>query len=313
MTGADRRAVKLIVFPGGFSWPVWVAEDQGFFARRRVAVEVITTPGSVFQWSTLADARADLAITLMDNVIAYREGQGARGVLVSDAIALMAVDTRAMPTLMTTPDIRTYDGLRGKPLAVAALLTGNALELRGMLERGGLTNADYLLEQAGGVTQRYEAITRHVYAGSLFNAPLDAQLKAMGFHALDSASSLLRRFQGHVVTRRRGWADAHREVVVDFLRALLDALAWLYAPANRAAALALYAAHLEGVTADAAATAYAVLFDPVSGFPASGDLDVEGVANVLRLRETYGEPRTTLRQPAAYYDLTFLAQAAGHA
>ena len=313
MTGADRRVVKLIVFPGGFNWPVWVAEDQGFFARRGVAVEVMTTPGSVFQWSTLAEGRADLAITLMDNVVAYREGQGARGVLVDDAIALMAVDTRAMPTLMTTPDIETYDGLRGKTLAVDALLTGNALVLRGMLARGGLTSADYFLEQAGGVTQRYEAMTRHAYAGSLFNAPLDAQLKAMGFHALDSASSLLRRFQGHVVTSRQAWAEAHRDVVVDFLRALLDALAWLYAPANRAAALALYAARLERGTADAAATAYAVLFDPVSGFPASGDIDVEGVANVLRLRETYGEPRTTLRQPAAYYDLTFLAQAAGHA
>jgi ABC-type nitrate/sulfonate/bicarbonate transport system substrate-binding protein len=307
---AANRAVRLIVFPGGFNWPVWVAEDRGFFAQRGVRVEVATTPGSVFQWSALAEGRADLAITLMDNVVAYREGQGAPGVLVPDAIALMAVDTRAMPTLMTTPDIGTYAELKGKTLAVDALITGNALVLRGMLEHGELTSADYRLEQAGGVTQRFEAMTRQEYAGSLFNAPLDAELKAMGFHALDSASSLLSQFQGHVVATRRGWAGAHRGVVVDFLRALLDALDWLYVPANREKAFAIYIEHMQSAATDAAATAYSVLFDAANGFPANGEIDVEGIGNVLELRARYGEPRKTLDHASAYYDATFLAEAA---
>lgn len=306
---AANRAVRLIVFPGGFNWPVWVAEDRGFFARRGVRVEVATTPGSVFQWSTLAKGRADLAITLMDNVVAYREGQGAPGVLVPDAIALMAVDTRAMPTLMTTPDIASYGELKGKTLAVDALITGNALVLRGMLEHGGLTAANYRLEQAGGVTQRFEAMTRQEYAGSLFNAPLDAELKAMGFHALDSASSLMSQFQGHVVATRRGWAGAHRAGVVDFLRALLDALDWLYVPANREKAFAIYSEHMPSAATDAAAMAYSVLFDAANGFPANGEIDIEGIANVLELRAKYGKPPKTLGQASAYYDATFLAEA----
>ena len=49
--------VRLIVFPGGFNWPVWVAQRHGFFERRGVALELMTTPGSVFQWTTLADPR----------------------------------------------------------------------------------------------------------------------------------------------------------------------------------------------------------------------------------------------------------------
>ena len=306
-----NRAVRLIVFPGGFNWPVWVAEDCGFFARGRVRVEVATTPGSVFQWTALAEGRADVAITLMDNVVAYREGQGAPGVLVPDAIALMAVDTRAMPTLITTPGIETYAELRGKALAVDALVTGNALVLRGMLEHGGLSAADYRLEQAGGVTQRFDAMTRQQYAGSLFNSPLDAQLKAMGFHALDSASSLLSRFQGHVVAARRGWAGAHRAVVVDFLRAIVDALEWLYVPANREKAFAIYSERMQSAAKDAA-TAYSVLFDAANGFPANGKIDVEGIANVLELRAKYGEPRKTLSHASAYYDATYLAEAAAH-
>jgi len=302
--------VRLIVFPGGFNWPVWVAQRHGFFERRGVALELMTTPGSVFQWTTLAEGRADLAITLMDNVVAYREGQGAPGIVVPDAIALMGVDVRAMPTLVTTPAIRSYAELRGQRLAVDALVTGNALVLRGMLERGGLSSGDYRLEQSGGVAQRFEALTRHEYAGSLFNSPLDAQLIALGFHPLDSAQSLLGRFQGHVVAARRSWAEANRASVVSVLRALLGALAWLYAPENRDAAFELYRDNMPGATAQAAATAHSVLFDTASGFPRDGALDVEGIAAVLALRARYGEPNKVLREPAHYYDGGFLAEAA---
>ena len=45
----STELVKLVVFPGGFNWPVWAAADLGLFARRGIEVEVTLTPGSVFQ------------------------------------------------------------------------------------------------------------------------------------------------------------------------------------------------------------------------------------------------------------------------
>ncbi|MCZ7598620.1 MAG: hypothetical protein M5U09_14045 [Gammaproteobacteria bacterium] len=45
------------------------------FARHGVRIEVMETPGSVFQLVELVEGRADLAITLVDNVLAYREGR----------------------------------------------------------------------------------------------------------------------------------------------------------------------------------------------------------------------------------------------
>ena len=312
-TAADGRggaSVSLIVFPGGFNWPVWVAYDRGAFERRGIAVDVVTTPGSVFQWTKLMQREAQVAITLMDNVIAYREGQGAPGVVVDDAVALMGLDTRSMPTLVTAPDIRSYADLRGKLLAVDALTTGNALVLIGMLEAAGLTRDDYRLQQVGGVAQRFEGLRRGAFAASLFNAPLDAQLVAVGFNPLDSANSLLRRFQGHVVAVRSEWACSNRPLVVGFLRGLLDALAWLYEPRNRDEAFAIFERNMPGAGAGAAETAYGVLFDATSGFPRNGAIDVEGVAQVLALRSNYGRPKRTLREASAYCDATFLAEAA---
>ena len=71
------RRVRLIVFPGGFNWPVWVAQAKGLFAGNGIDVAVTPTPGSVYQLTGLVEGRFDMAITLIDNVSRfYREGQG---------------------------------------------------------------------------------------------------------------------------------------------------------------------------------------------------------------------------------------------
>jgi hypothetical protein len=66
----------VIVFPGGFNWPIWVAQDNGYFARGGIEVELTNTPNSVFQLINLIDGKFDIAMTAIDNVVAYMEGQG---------------------------------------------------------------------------------------------------------------------------------------------------------------------------------------------------------------------------------------------
>ncbi len=68
--------LRVIVFPGGSNWPLWVAQDQGFLAREKLAIEITPTPGSVFQLTNLIAGKFDIALTAIDNVIAYDERQG---------------------------------------------------------------------------------------------------------------------------------------------------------------------------------------------------------------------------------------------
>ena len=40
MPPAPPQTVNLIVFPGGFNWPVWVAQEKGLFAKHGIDVKV---------------------------------------------------------------------------------------------------------------------------------------------------------------------------------------------------------------------------------------------------------------------------------
>jgi len=304
-----ERTVRLVTFPGGFNWPIWVALEKDAFVRQGIALEVTPTPGSVVQLTGLIEGRFDIAITLIDNVVAYREGQGEVPAVGPDLFAFMAADTRVFPTLVTLPGITGYADLRGRTLSVDALNTGYALVLKAMLEQGGLSPGEYRLESVGGAQERYDAMLENKYAGCLLNSPFEGLLCARGYRVLDTAIAVLGTYQGQVAAARKAWASANRDAVVGFARAFVSALAWLRDPRNREEALAIYVRNTPGADAAAAATAHAILFDPVRGFPAEAAIDPEALARVIELRSRYGRPPMALGAPSEYYDPSFLAEA----
>ncbi len=303
---APLRTVRLVVFPGAFNWPVWAGVEQGFFARHGIELEITPTPGSVFQLTGLAGGDFDLAITLIDNVVAYREGQGEVPVVGPDLVAVMAADTRSYPTLITQPGIRSYADLRGRTLSVDAMNTGYALVLRAMLAHGGLEPGDYALESVGGAQQRYTTMLEGAYAGCLLNSPLEGMLEAQGYHRLDTALAVLGRYQGQVVATRRGWAKSHRDELTGFIRGFLDALRWLRQPHNRDAAHAVFRRNVPDADAAAPGVAHAILFDPATGFPPDGAIDPDAVAKVIELRSRFGVPPKRLGGVDDYVDTSFL-------
>jgi ABC-type nitrate/sulfonate/bicarbonate transport system substrate-binding protein len=303
------KTIRFVVFPGAFNWPVWVAGRMGWFAEAGLEVRITCTPGSVFQLTGLMDGAFDLGITLIDNVVAYREGQGEVPAVGKDLVGLMAHDTRTFPTLVTLPEVRSYGDLRGRTLSLDATTTGYAMVLYAMLEKGGLGRSDYRIESVGGVKQRFDALLARQHAGALFNSPFESLLEAQGFTRLDTARAVLSGYQGMVVAGRREWIAANRAAVGGFLRALLRAIAWLYDPANRTAAFKIHDEEIPGAPANSAATAYGILFHPEYGLPRDGRIDHDAVAAVLDLRSRFGVPARRLGAPQDYYDLRYLDEA----
>src|SRR5262245_36868933 len=303
------KPIELIVFPGGFNWPIWVAEEKGLFARNGVAVKITPTPGSAFQLTNLIDGKFDIAVTAIDNVIAYSEGQGAAPTKENpDLIAFMGGDNGFL-RLMAVPEVKTFADLKGKQISVDALTTGYAFVLLELLAKGGLKAGDYEVVSAGGVLQRFQALMEKKHAATLLISPFEVNAEAKGFTRLANATDVLGAYQGLVGATRRAWAKEREADLVGYVRAYLAALDWLFAPANKAEAVAILRKNLPNMSEELAQKSYDILAHPSQGFARRAELDVPGIRTVLALRSKYAQPAKQLSDPAKYYDLQFYEKA----
>jgi ABC-type nitrate/sulfonate/bicarbonate transport system substrate-binding protein len=306
---AADQPIALIVFPGGFNWPIWVAQEKGFFAANQVAVTITPTPSSVFQLTNLIDGQFDMAMTAIDNLIAYDEGQGeAPTSRPADLIAFMGGDNGFL-SLVAVPEVKSYADLKGKQLSVDARTTGYAFVLEKMLQKAGLKDDDYELVKAGGVLQRFEALLEKKHTATLLLSPFEVPAQAKGFTLLGYAIDVLDRYQGLVGATRRDWARDHPAALVGFIRGYIDGVEWLYRDANKAEALAILRKNLPSMSRELSGKAYNILLDAKHGFQHRARIDVDGVRTVLALRSEYGEPKKALTDPAKYYDPTWYDQA----
>jgi ABC-type nitrate/sulfonate/bicarbonate transport system substrate-binding protein len=303
------KPIELIVFPGGFNWPIWVAEEKGFFQRNGVSVKVTPTPGSAFQLTNLIDGKFDIAMTAIDNVIAYSEGQGAAPTKETpDIVAFMGGDNGFL-RLMAVPEVKSYSDLKGKQVSVDALTTGYAFVLLELLAKSGLKAGDYEIVTAGGVMQRFQALMEKKHAATLLISPFEVNAEAKGFTRLANAADQLSAYQGLVGATRRAWARERETDLVGYIRAYLAALDWLFEPANKAEAIAILRKNLPSMAEELAAKSYAILAHPSQGFARRAELDVPGIKTVLALRSKYAQPPKQLTDPAKYYDLQYYAKA----
>lgn len=307
---ADIAAVvNVIVFPGGFNWPIWAAQEKGYFTREGIKVNLTPTPSSVFQLQNLIEGKFDIGMTAFDNVVAYQEGQGEAQVSVTPDLFVFMGGDNGFLRLVTVPEVKSYADLRGKELSVDALTTGYAFVLQKMLQANGLERGHYSLVRAGGVLQRWEALREKKHAGTMLITPFEILAESMGFHRLGNAVDVLGRYQGLVGATRRSWAREHSKEVIGYIRAYRAGLTWLYDPANRSEALALLTKNVRGMAPELAAKTYDVLLAPTAGFDKNAAFDAEGARTVLKLRSEYGQPKKELTDPARYVDLSYYEQA----
>jgi ABC-type nitrate/sulfonate/bicarbonate transport system substrate-binding protein len=303
------QPLKIVAFAGASNLPFWVGQERGLFRREGVEPSLEITPNSVEMAKALYDGRYDLALTSVDNIVAYDEGQGeAQLAGPADFVALFSVDN-GMLSVMAAPGIGSLADLKGRIVSVDAMTTGFAFVLREMLAGNGLAEGDVTFVRVGGGAQRLAALLQGDQAATLLNTPLDLVAEAKGFRRLARARDMLGAYQGIVAATRRGTVDRLRAPLAGFTRGFHAAIAWLADDANRDEAVALLTRRIPGMERPLAERAYAALLDPSEGLYRDLRLDGEGLRTVLRLRSAYARPQKDLTDPARYIDATFLEDA----
>src|SRR6185437_2228018 len=297
--------ITVNVFPGGFNWPTFVAREKGFFERNGITVTLEETPNSVAQMTGLAEGKFDIAITAVDNIVAYAEGQGEAPIGPQpEFFAFMGSDSGFL-SLVVAPEIKTFAGLKRKTLSVDARTTGYAFVLFDMLRRNGLSQQDYRIETAGGMTQRWQALQERKQIGTLLSTPINILAKEQHFNQLARAVDVIGPYQGNVGATRRSWAQANRSKVIGFIRGYAQAIDWLYAKDNHDEAVRILLKNVPQMSPELAQQSYDELLDPRSGFFRKAQLNMQGLRTVLALRSRYAQPKKDLANPMKYYDPSY--------
>ena len=303
--------VSVISFGGGFNLPLWAARDQGFFARHGLVPDLTLTVDSKQVFSGLMDGRYQVAITAFDNIVAYQEGQGElKFDPPSDFFAFMGSDDGFL-SLVAVPEVRSFADLRGKTVSVDAMSNGFSFALREMLARNGLSESDVQWARAGATDRRFAALMERQHAATMLRAPFDIQARNRGFTQLATARDVIGPYLGIVGAARRSWAEANQATVVNFIAAYRDAVRWLKAPENRAAAQALLMANVPGMPPQVASQSAELMLHPQTGFFSDAQMQEQSARAVLALRSKLGEPRRELDDTGRYLDRRYWQRAMG--
>jgi ABC-type nitrate/sulfonate/bicarbonate transport system substrate-binding protein len=273
-----------------------VGRAKGFFADSGLEVEIIVTPNSTDQMRGLGKNSWQIVSTAFDNVLGWSGREGA------EIVAIAQVSEGATLPVYVRPEIKTWDDLRGKALAVDAVDTAYALVLRRVLRAHGLEmeRSDYTLMAKGTTGFRLDSmISGETFAGVL-NAPWDIKAGAAGMVRFADHREVLPDYPGGVFAVARKWAGENREILLRFLRVWKGALAWLHKAENRAEALKLVTAE-EKLDEKAAER-------KLAQSPSDGQLNLPGLQCVLDLRVQFGLTPPMGEELASYVDASFYRQ-----
>ena len=302
-------AIQVISFGGGFNLPLWAAKDQGFFKKHGIEVQHTITADSKQVFSGLMEGKYHVAITALDNILAYQEGQGElKFDPPSDFFGFMGSDDGFL-SLVAAPDVKSFADLKGKTISVDAMSNGFSFALRDMLARNGIKESDVQWARAGGTDRRFAALMEGQHAATMLRAPFDLQAKNRGFNQLATTRSTIGNYMGIVGASRRSWAASNEAQVVSFIRAYRDAIRWLKMPENRPQAQALLMKYVPNMNAQIAAQSGDLLLDPQSGFFSDVQLDDKGIQAVMDLRSKLGESTQKLTDPSKYIDKRYWQKA----
>jgi ABC-type nitrate/sulfonate/bicarbonate transport system substrate-binding protein len=304
--------INVIAFPGAPNLPIFAALEQGFFSKAGLDVRLSTTPSSIYQFERFGTSECDLAFTAFDNVVAYREGQGAAKLdPVPDFRVVMGASQVGL-SVVVSPDIGGVEDLRGKSLALDAVSTGFAFVLYELLAHLGLPQDAYQAVPVGATPERWQSVKAGTHAGTITIEPFTSIARAAGFKVLAQSRDLFPIYQGGIIAARRDWAEANRPALFAFLESYRKGLDWTLTPQNRTIAAELLAAKMPEINPRVLDAVMNSLLSSQTGLTPHGEILPDGMRAVLKLRSHYGRPQIKLDDIEKYLWLPAYQETSRH-
>ena len=276
---AAQTPTKVTVTTGSFSEreaAMFVAQDQGFFRRYGLDLTFVHVRSGPIGMAALAGGDSQLHEGSVTGAVL---GSAAEG---TDLVFVAGLINKLIGNIMASPKIKTPADLKGKVIGVTSVSGGSwifttlALDYWGLdAKRDGIT-----FRVLGDESIRSQAVLTETIAATHLGYTFAAPLKSRGFTNLADLAQLPIPFQSTGIMTKRSFINSSPEVVEKVLRGVVDSMAFIAQPENKATVLKSLAKGLRLPKVELAVEGYEslpMLYDRRI-YPT-----VEGVRNVIRL------------------------------
>ena len=287
-----------------FALPLLVAEREGYFVREGLDFSMLPVPGGGEKLiAALHDGTADISHVATPFLIqAALAG--------SDAVAIAAEFNNPIYSLIAKPENRTYADLKGKLIGVAAETGSITIAIRKLLALNGLGREDFRTRFVDGTPERLSCLTAGDCDAVPLGQPQDFVAMRRGFRLLGLSTEAVPEYLYTVTAARRSWADANKDAIVRYVRALSSAFRFIRDPAKRDQLIRTIVDTTGFAEANAKLT-LALYFEPDRRvLPKLGEINVSGMEQAIALMGEGGILKAPLPRAERFVDLQYL-QAAG--
>ena len=221
--GETTRLTVVIPFPSGaVFYPLFVAEEKGWFAEEGIEVTVEPVDGSGATIQQLAAGQAQVAVPSPGPFMqAVARGEDLRSVYTLYQSNVFSIQVPA------DSDIRSLADLEGKTVGVGALDGGETPFVKAALsEEAGLEEGDYELIAVGDGGQAVVALNGgdiDAYAAAFVDVAI---MKLRGVELRDILPEEFQNFFDALFVFETGFAEENPEVIEGFGRAIAKGTVW---------------------------------------------------------------------------------------
>jgi NitT/TauT family transport system substrate-binding protein len=203
-------------------WPLFIAQEKGFFSNEALEVQLTFTRESIK--ALIAGSVQIVNDGADDGLAVMQKGQ--------NVIAVGAIQIKPGEFLVTLPDIKAIDQLRGKQFAVSAIPSTDMRLAADLLESRGLKREDVVFRKIGFTGARLAALQSKQVAATLLSPVGWLQgSKKTKFNTLATPADF-GIFPWVAMQTQREWAHKNKKLVIAYIRGVNRGIQWLNDVAN---------------------------------------------------------------------------------
>jgi NitT/TauT family transport system substrate-binding protein len=206
----------------GDALPAWLAKDAGIFERNGLDVQLVFFTGGT---------TAVMALVSADTPIAQLAGPAVVNSVMagSDATLIAGGVTSLNYYLLTRPDIKTPEQLKGGSVAISRFGSSSDFIARYALSKIGLTpGKDVTIVQIGSTTARVDAAMTGRVHGTVVNPPASIIAQKRGMNTLADLPKLGLIYQHTAVATSKKYIRENRDIVRRYVKSQVDAVHRIY-------------------------------------------------------------------------------------